>query len=96
MCRLELLESGAHDPSQFLKWQTDMRQKDLEAELAAVERRRLEGKMSHEDAILARQKLIGENQKKVEEMKEETKELMARYFIKCSLFFFTETYRLLC
>lgn len=78
LTRLELLESGAHDPSKFLKWQSDMRQKDLETELAAVERRRLEGKMSHEDAILARQTLIGDNQRKVEAMKEETKELMAR------------------
>ena len=76
--RLESLESGAHDPTKFLKWQNEMRQKDLEAELAAVERRRLEGMMSHEDAILARQKLIGDNQKKVEEMKQETKELMQR------------------
>ncbi|XP_067935947.1 cilia- and flagella-associated protein 99-like [Watersipora subatra] len=77
--KLESLESGAHDPTKFLKWQNEMRQKDLEAELAAVERRRLEGMMSHEDAILARQKLIGDNQKKVEEMKQETKELMQRY-----------------
>lgn len=76
--RLELLETGAHDPSKFLKWQSEMRKQDLEAELAAVERRRLEGKMSHEDAILARQTLIADNQKKVETMKEETKELMAR------------------
>jgi len=76
--RLESLESGAHDSSKFMKWQEEMRQKDLEAELAMVERRRLEGKMSHEDAILARQKLINDNQKKVEEMKIETEELMAR------------------
>ncbi|KAF6035596.1 CFAP99 [Bugula neritina] len=77
--KLESLESGAHDSSKFMKWQEEMRQKDLEAELAMVERRRLEGKMSHEDAILARQKLINDNQKKVEEMKIETEELMARY-----------------
>lgn len=76
--RLESLEAGAHDPSKFLKWQSEMRKKDLEAELAAVERRRLEGKLSHEEAILARQKLINDNQRKVEEMKQETHELMAR------------------
>lgn len=76
--RLELLESGAHDPSKFLRWQNDMRKKDLEAELAAVEKRRLEGKLSHEEAILARQKLINDNQRKVEEMKQETEELMKR------------------
>ena len=55
-----------------------MRQKDLEAELAAVERRRLEGKLSHEEAILSRQNLIQDNQRKVEEMKQETQELMTR------------------
>jgi len=51
----------------------------LDAELAAVERRRLEGKLSHEEAILSRQKLIEDNQRKVEEMKIETQELMTRY-----------------
>jgi len=75
---LELLEAGAHDPSKFLNWQSEMRQRDLDEELAAVERRRLEGKLSHEEAILARQNLIRENQRKVDEMKEETQELMNR------------------
>ena len=56
-----------------------MRQKDLEAELAAIERRRIEGKLSHEEAILARQKLISTNQRRVDEMKQETRELMQRY-----------------
>lgn len=73
-----MLEAGAHDASKFMKWQNEMRQKDLEAELAAVERRRIEGKLSHEEAILARQKLINDNQRKVEEMKQETQELMRR------------------
>lgn len=75
------MESGAHDPSKFLKWQSEMRKKDLEEELAAVEKRRLEGKLSHEEAILARQKLINDNQRKVEEMKLETEELMKRLVI---------------
>lgn len=78
VCRLELLEAGAHDPSKFLKWQNEMRQKDLDAELATIERRRIEGKLSHEEAILARQKLISTNQKRVEKMKQETRELMKR------------------
>lgn len=62
-----------------MKWQNEMRQKDLEEELAAVERRRIEGKLSHEEAILARQNLISENQRKVDEMKQETQELMRRF-----------------
>jgi hypothetical protein len=48
-----------------------MRQKDLEAKLSDIERRRLEGKLSHEEAIFARQNLIKENKQKVQEMKEE-------------------------
>ena len=71
--RLENLEAGAKDASEFLKWQSEMRQKDLEAELADIERRRLQGKLSHEEAILARQDLILDNKKKVLDMKEEVK-----------------------
>ena len=48
-----------------------MRQKDLDEQLAGIERRRIEGKLSHEEAILARQNLIKNNRQKVEQMKEE-------------------------
>lgn len=54
-----------------MKWQSEMRQKDLEGKLADIERRRLEGKLSHEEAIFARQNLIKDNKQKVQEMKEE-------------------------
>ena len=69
--RLELLEAGAKDASQFLEWQRGMKQKDMDEQLADIERRRLEGKISHEEAILARQSLIKDNRQKVQEMKEE-------------------------
>ena len=69
--RLENLEAGAKDKSEFEKWQSEMKQKDLEAQLADIERRRLEGKLSHEEAILARQNLIKENRQRVVEIKEE-------------------------
>ena len=55
---LELLEAGARDPSDFIDWQNKMRKQDMDAELAEIGRRRLEGKLSHEEAILARQNLI--------------------------------------
>ena len=58
LTRLELLEAGARDPSDFTTWQNKMRKQDMDAELAEIERRRLEGKLSHEEAILARQNLI--------------------------------------
>lgn len=69
--RLEKLEAGAKDKSEFEKWQNDMKQKDMEAELADIERRRLEGKLSHEEAILARQNIIEDNRRLVAEIKEE-------------------------
>ncbi|XP_022343302.2 cilia- and flagella-associated protein 99-like isoform X1 [Crassostrea virginica] len=78
----ENLEAGAKDASDFLKWQTEMRQRDLEEELAEIERRRLHGKLSHEEAILARQDLIQENKQKVKSMKEETEKMMQEYLQK--------------
>ena len=69
--RLENLEAGARDATDFNEWQSRMRKQDLDQQLADIERRRLEGKLSHEEAILARQGLIQENKQKVQEMKEE-------------------------
>ena len=48
-----------------------MRKKDLDAQLADIERRRLLGKLSYEEAILAKQKLTEENRAKVAQMKKE-------------------------
>ncbi|XP_078588779.1 cilia- and flagella-associated protein 99-like [Branchiostoma floridae x Branchiostoma japonicum] len=73
------LEAGAKDASEFLEWQQKMRQKDYDEQLAEIERRRLEGKLSHEEAILARQTLVKENRQKVQDMKEETEQLMQEY-----------------
>ncbi|XP_052102292.1 cilia- and flagella-associated protein 99-like isoform X3 [Mytilus californianus] len=80
--KLENLEAGAKDASDFLKWQSEMRQKDLESKLADIERRRLGGKLSHEEAIFARQNLIKDNKQKVLEMKEETKQMMQEFLEK--------------
>lgn len=80
--KLENLEAGAKDASDFLKWQSEMRQKDLEGKLADIERRRLGGKLSHEEAIFARQNLIKDNKQKVQEMKEETKQMMQEFLEK--------------
>lgn len=62
---------GAGDFSEFLEWQKKMQAKDLEEQLAAGECRRLQGKLSHEEAILARQNLIQENKQKADRQKEE-------------------------
>ncbi|XP_071493877.1 cilia- and flagella-associated protein 99-like [Diadema antillarum] len=79
MKKLEMLEAGAKDATQFLDWQTAMRQRDTEEQLAEIERRRLEGKLSHEEAILARQALIKDNKEKVQVMKKEAEKMMAEY-----------------
>ena len=69
--RLEKLEAGARDASEFLEWQSKMKKKDFDEQMAEIERRRLAGKLSHEDAILAKQQLIAENHKKAEETRKE-------------------------
>ncbi|NXJ02911.1 CFA99 protein, partial [Psophia crepitans] len=77
--RIENLLRGAGDPSEFLEWQKQMRGKDLEEQLAEIECRRLRGKLSHEEAVLAHQNVIQENKKKADLMREEKAELMHQY-----------------
>lgn len=69
--RLQKLEAGAFDASNFHKWQSEMKQKDLEAQLLAIEERRLMGKISHEEAFLARTNVLAANQQLVQNMKKE-------------------------
>ncbi|TRY57918.1 hypothetical protein DNTS_014428 [Danionella cerebrum] len=77
--RLEQLTQGTSEPSAFLQWQKEMKQKDLQEELAELERRRLEGRISYEEALLARQRVLDRNHLKVQQTKEETAELMQKY-----------------
>ncbi|XP_045145403.1 cilia- and flagella-associated protein 99 [Echinops telfairi] len=69
--RVDKLVDGAGDFSEFLEWQKKMQMKDQEERRAAEECRRLQGKLSHEEAILARQNLVQENKQKAEQKKEE-------------------------
>ncbi|KAK3705681.1 hypothetical protein QZH41_009514, partial [Actinostola sp. cb2023] len=77
--RLAEFEKGGRDPSEFLRWQENMRKKDMDDQLAEIEKRRLEGKLSYEEAILARQNLIRENQERVKQIKQETQEMMNEF-----------------
>ncbi|KAM6261748.1 cilia- and flagella-associated protein 99 [Porphyrio hochstetteri] len=77
--RIENLLRGAGDPSEFLEWQKQMRGKDLEDQLAEIECRRLQGKLSHEEAVLAHQNVIQENKKKADLLREKKAELMHQY-----------------
>lgn len=62
---------GAGDFSEFLEWQKKMQAKDREEELTVGECRRLLGKLSREEAILARQHVMQENKQKANQKKEE-------------------------
>ncbi|NXT11323.1 CFA99 protein, partial [Prunella fulvescens] len=77
--RVENLQQGAGDPSEFLEWQKQMRGKDLEEQLAEIECRRLQGKLSYEEAVLAHQNVIQENKKRADLLREEKAELMHLY-----------------
>ncbi|XP_065516683.1 cilia- and flagella-associated protein 99 [Lathamus discolor] len=77
--RIENLLQGAGDPSEFLEWQKQMRDKDLEEQLAEIEYRRLQGRLSYEEAVLAHQNVIQENKKKADLMREEKADLMHQY-----------------
>ncbi|XP_070799612.1 cilia- and flagella-associated protein 99 [Pituophis catenifer annectens] len=73
--RVEHLLQGAQDPSKFLEWQQQMRGKDLDQQLTEAECRKLQGKLSYEEAILARQYCIQEKKKNAEQKREETAEM---------------------
>ncbi|XP_029141602.1 cilia- and flagella-associated protein 99 [Protobothrops mucrosquamatus] len=73
--RIEHLLQGAQDPSKFLEWQKQMRGKDLDQQLTEAECKKLQGKLSYEDAILARQYCIQEKKKIAEQKREETAEM---------------------
>ncbi|XP_042244219.1 cilia- and flagella-associated protein 99 [Thunnus maccoyii] len=77
--RIERLVQGAREPSSFLQWQKEMREKDLQEELAKIEKRHLEGRISYEEAAMARTRIMERNQKTAQLKKEETAQLMRRY-----------------
>lgn len=65
------MAAGARDPSPFLQWQREMREKSLQEELAKIERNRLEGRISYEEAAMARTRVMERNQKAAQLKKEE-------------------------
>ncbi|XP_028843664.1 cilia- and flagella-associated protein 99 [Denticeps clupeoides] len=77
--RIERLAEGAYEPSSFLQWQREMKEKDLQEELAKLERLRLEGKISHKEAMLAQARMAERNRQRAVFKKEETAELMREY-----------------
>ena len=72
--RLNDFESGGRDGQEFAQWQESMQRRDYHEQLALIEQKRLEGRISFEEAILARQRLAQENRQIAEEIKRQTRE----------------------
>uniref|UniRef100_A0A8D0BYY1 Cilia- and flagella-associated protein 99 n=1 Tax=Salvator merianae TaxID=96440 RepID=A0A8D0BYY1_SALMN len=73
--RIEHLLRGAQDVSKFLEWQKQILGKELDQQLTDTECRRLQGKLSYEEAILARQNCLQNNQKNAEQVRREKREI---------------------
>jgi len=56
-----------------------MQKQDYEHEMAAIERKRLEGKISYEEAILAKQRIVDENRQIVDELKRQTRQAIENH-----------------
>ncbi len=72
--RLQDLEFGAKDGQEFLQWKQTMQKQDYDQEILAIERKRLEGKIGYEEAILARQRLAEENRQRADELRRQTRQ----------------------
>ena len=74
--RRQLLEyeSGGKHAQEFYQWQQTMQKQDNEQEVNAIERKRLEGKISYEEAILAKQRLADENRQIADELRRQTRQ----------------------
>lgn len=68
---MQKLVEGGYELSPYLQWQRDMREQDLQEELAKIDRRHLEGRISHEEAAAARMHVMERNQKTAQLTKEE-------------------------
>lgn len=69
--RMQNLVEGGKELSPYLQWQKDMREQDLQEELAKIDRKHLEGRISHEEAAAARVRLMERNRETAKLTKEE-------------------------
>ena len=56
-----------------------MQRQDYDEQMTSIERKRLDGKMSYEEAILARQRLADENRQIADELKRQTHDALERH-----------------
>lgn len=68
---MQNLVEGGQELSPYLQWQKDMREQDLQEELAKIDRRRLEGLISYDEAVAARTRVMERNQRTAQLTKEE-------------------------
>src|SRR4029434_6472674 len=71
VCMWERVAEGASEPSGFLQWQQQMRERDEREQHHLQEQRHLEGKISHVEAALARTRITHSNQQRAHLKKEE-------------------------
>lgn len=68
---LELLMSGTFDDTTFEKWEEQERQRKEQENIQEIERKHLQGVLTYEESILAKQNLIDSNKEKFCEFMEE-------------------------
>ncbi|XP_065883356.1 cilia- and flagella-associated protein 99-like [Dysidea avara] len=78
--KLASLEAGGRDDSEFVRWQEDMKQREITEKTAEIERKHLEGLLSHEEAKIAKQNFIKTTQQNTLLLKEKSERIMAAYF----------------
>lgn len=76
---LDDFEAGGRDALDFVRWQRAQQKSAADDELTTLERKKLQSKISYEEAILAKQRLIDENREKADELKRQTQETIALY-----------------
>ena len=74
------LEAGGRDAGEYYRWQGAVLTDQLEREQLEVEKKHLMGRITYEEAIIAKQTLGEENKALVERLKEQRQRLLEEYF----------------
>ena len=74
------LEAGGKDAGEYYRWQDAVLQEQLENDQLEVERKHLMGRITYEEAIIAKQQLFEDNKVLVEQLKDERQALLDEYF----------------
>lgn len=69
--KFSYLEMGQGTPNEFLKWQAEMRLNDLKNEQEKIELKKLQSKLTYEEAILAKANLVENKKAQVKQIQQE-------------------------